>query len=72
MKKFIYVFAIVFVSAFAAEANHNDVAVEEDVFATYTGRCLDGYTFTFTADNRDEAQGYVNGYCAARRELAEN
>ncbi|WP_123895970.1 hypothetical protein [Aureibaculum marinum] len=36
----------------------------------YRGRCLDGTTFTFTASNYDEAQGFVNGYCAARREMA--
>lgn len=42
---------------------------EESLFRTYRGRCADGYTFRFSASNRDEAQGYVNGYCAARRAL---
>lgn len=38
-------------------------------FNTYTGRCLDGTTFQFQANSREEAQGFVNGYCAAKREL---
>ena len=36
-------------------------------FTRYRGRCLDGTTFLFNADSLEEAQGYVNGVCAARR-----
>lgn len=39
---------------------------EEVFFGYYTGRCLDGHEFRFYAENRDEAQAYVNGYCAGR------
>lgn len=31
----------------------------------YRGSCLDG--ITFSTRNRDEAQGFVNGYCRGRK-----
>lgn len=48
----------------------NDQA-DEAVFGWFKGRCLDGHTFSFHANSREEAQGYVNGYCAARDEEAD-
>ena len=39
-------------------------------YTRYRGRCLDGTTFTFSAGSRSEAQGFVNGYCAAIRSFA--
>lgn len=45
-----------------------DQKVEKAIFAAYVGVCADGYRFRFYADNLDEAQGYVNGYCSARRQ----
>ncbi|QHI37919.1 hypothetical protein IMCC3317_33020 [Kordia antarctica] len=46
----------------------SEVIKDGIVYATYTGRCLDGTTFTFEADNRDEGQAYVNGYCRGLRD----
>jgi len=42
----------------------------EAFFAWYRGRCLDGTTFRFWAENAEEAQGYVNGYCDRKDEEA--
>lgn len=43
----------------------SETSVDGILFTKYRGRCLDGTTFSFSADNIDQAQGYVNGYCAA-------
>ena len=45
--------------------------IESSIATKYKGICRDGTTFTFSARNRDEAQGYVNGYCAGIREATE-
>lgn len=45
----------------------SDLPTSEIVFTEYRGRCLDGHTFTFSAPNLEQAQGFVNGYCENRR-----
>lgn len=37
-----------------------------EFFTAYRGRCLDGHTFTFEADDREQGQDFVNAYCRAR------
>ncbi|WP_420572523.1 hypothetical protein [Kordia sp.] len=87
MKKVIYLSAALVFSAFTLNATGEikedkkidkskeviEIELVEDgfFFQAYRGRCLDGTTFSFEADNRDEAQAYVNGYCRGLRD-AEN
>jgi|TARA_R110001606_G_scaffold348342_1_gene497878 hypothetical protein len=35
----------------------------------YKGKCLDGHTFYFYQENREEAQGFVNDFCKLRRDF---
>lgn len=52
-----------------AQALLEEVVLEksETVDLLWSGRCLDGHTFTFEAPNQQQAQKYVNDYCAERK-----
>lgn len=39
----------------------------EALDGNYRGVCLDGYTWSFTAENDEEAQKIVNDYCRGPR-----
>ncbi|WP_194851175.1 hypothetical protein [Nonlabens antarcticus] len=53
-----------------AQVEINLTSIEnEELTKEYTGRCLDGHSFPVEAENREDAQAYVNAYCRGRKEV---